>query len=65
VGSLLMDAAEQWAREQGLRVVGLETGQNNLAAQKFYAARGYTKIDEIERYYSDGTDAWVMMKELT
>ena len=64
VGSLLMDAAEQWACDKGLRMIGLETAHDNLAAQKFYAARGYTKVDEIERYYSDGTDAWLMVKEL-
>jgi len=64
VGSLLMDAAEQWACDKGLRMIGLETAQDNLPAQKFYVARGYSKIDEIEGYYSNGTDAWVMVKEL-
>ena len=64
VGSLLMDAAEQWAHDQGLRLIGLETAQDNLAAQRFYQARGYRKVDEIPHYYADGTDAWVMVKEL-
>ena len=64
VGSLLMEAAEQWAGDHGLRVIGLETAQDNFAAQRFYEARGYRKVDEIERYYADGTAAWVMMKEL-
>jgi len=64
VGSLLMDAAEQWARDQDMELIGLETAQNNLAAQKFYQTRGYLKVDEIERYYADGTTAWVMVKEL-
>ena len=64
VGSLLMDAAEQWARDHGLRMVGLETAQDNLAAQRFYKARGYRKVDEIAHYYADGTAAWVMVKEL-
>lgn len=64
VGSLLMDAAEQGARNRGLRLMGLETAEDNLAAQKFYAARGYRKMSEIERYYGDGTHAWVMVKEL-
>jgi ribosomal-protein-alanine N-acetyltransferase len=64
VGSLLMDAAEQWAADRGLRMIGLETAHDNLAAQKFYAARGYRKVDEIEHYYADGTTAWVMVKEL-
>ncbi len=65
VGSLLMDAAEGWAREQELRLIGLETAEDNRAAQRFYKARGYQKVSEIEGYYSDGTAAWVMVKELS
>lgn len=64
VGSLLMDAAEQWASERDLRLIGLETAEDNAAAQRFYAARGYRKVDEIAHYYADGTNAWVMVKEL-
>jgi hypothetical protein len=64
VGSVLMDAAEQWAREQELALIGLETAQDNLAAQRFYAARGYRKVDNVENYYADGTAAWIMVKSL-
>jgi [ribosomal protein S18]-alanine N-acetyltransferase len=64
VGSLLMEAAEKWAREQQLRLIGLETAQDNRGAQRFYKARGYRKVDEIDDYYADGTGAWVMVKEL-
>jgi ribosomal-protein-alanine N-acetyltransferase len=64
VGSLLMDAAEHWAREQKLLLVYLETAENNTAAQAFYAARGYRKVDRIASYYSDGTSAWVLLKWL-
>jgi ribosomal-protein-alanine N-acetyltransferase len=64
VGSLLMDAVEHWAREQKLLFVYLETAQNNTAAQDFYEARGYKKVDHVENYYSDGTSAWVMLKWL-
>ena len=64
VGTLLMDASEQWAVEQGLQMIGLETAQDNIPAQRFYAARGYRKVGEIERCYADGTTAWVMAKEL-
>ena len=64
VGSLLMDAAERWAREQKLRFVYLETADNNTAAQGFYEARGYRKVDRVENYYSEGTSAWVMLKWL-
>jgi ribosomal-protein-alanine N-acetyltransferase len=64
VGSMLMDAAEQWARELKLLFVYLETAENNTAAQRFYDARGYRKVDRVEHYYSDGTSAWVMLKWL-
>jgi [ribosomal protein S18]-alanine N-acetyltransferase len=64
VGTLLIDAAEQWAQDHALRLVGLETAEDNFAAQRFYQARGYRKVDEIEHYYADGTNAWVMVKEL-
>jgi ribosomal-protein-alanine N-acetyltransferase len=64
VGSLLMDAAEHWAREQKLLFIYLETAENNTAAQRFYAARGYKKVKSVENYYSDGTTAWVMLKWL-
>jgi ribosomal-protein-alanine N-acetyltransferase len=64
VGSLLMDAAEHWAREQKLLLVYLETAENNTVAQAFYGARGYRKVDHVANYYSDGTSAWVMLKWL-
>jgi len=62
VGRELMDAVEAWAVEQGLRMLYLETAEDNLAAQRFYRRRNYSKIDEIKRYYSDGKAAWVMAK---
>jgi len=65
VGSVLMDAAEQWARDNGLTLVGLETAMDNLAAQRFYGARGYRKVDKVEHYYANGTAAWIMVKQLS
>jgi len=62
VGGALMDAAEAWAAEEGLRVLFLETAEENIAAQRFYAARNYVKLEKIENYYGDGTAAWVMGK---
>ena len=62
VGRELMDAVEAWAAEQGLRMLYLETAEDNLAAQRFYRRRNYAKIDVIERYYSVGKAAWVMAK---
>jgi ribosomal protein S18 acetylase RimI-like enzyme len=65
VGALLMDAAENWAWDNKLRLVGLETAENNLGAQRFYEARGYAKVDRLEGYYPGGLAAWVMVKDLS
>jgi ribosomal protein S18 acetylase RimI-like enzyme len=64
VGSLLMDAAEEWAREQQLVFVYLEAAENNVAARSFYEARGYRRVDHIRNYYADGASAWIMLKWL-
>jgi ribosomal-protein-alanine N-acetyltransferase len=64
VGSVMMDAAEQWARENELCLIGLETAQDNLVAQRFYGRRGYRKVDKVEGYYADGGAAWIMVKDL-
>ena len=64
IGSRLMFAAEEWARQQGLRLIYLETAEDNLTAQRFYRARGYRKVERVERYYGNGSAAWVMVKWL-
>lgn len=64
VGGALMDAAEDWARIQGCRVISLETAEDNRAAQAFYRKRGYEKTDIVENYYENGASAWVMTKRI-
>ena len=65
VGSALMEAAESWARKARLGLMYLETAEDNLAAQRFYEARGYRKVDKVDRYYSNSLAAWVMVKRLS
>ena len=64
VGTSLMDAAEEWARKRRFISISLETAEDNLPAQAFYERRGFVKYDKRERYYSDGTAAWTMVKKL-
>ena len=64
IGNMLMDAAEKWGVRKGLRLIYLETADDNHAAQSFYTVRGYAKVDEVANYYSDGRTAWVMVKWL-
>lgn len=63
-GTRLMKVAERWASKARLRIIYLETAEDNLAAQSFYEALGYRKLEKIERYYSNGLAAWVMVKNL-
>ena len=64
IATALMSAAEDWARGKGAPQVFLETAEDNLAAQRFYQALGYIKVDRIAGYYSNGMAAWVMVKRL-
>ncbi len=63
-GTLMMDAAEKWARREGMQALYLETAEDNTAAQRFYEGRNYRRIEKIENYYADGAAAWVMVKSL-
>jgi ribosomal-protein-alanine N-acetyltransferase len=64
VGSMLMDAVENWMRDEGGEMVYLETAEDNLPAQSFYLKRGYAKLRRVEGYYADGAAAWLMAKNL-
>jgi len=64
VGAKLMDAVEGWASEQGLRMIYLETAEDNSSAQRFYQKRGYVQIESLKDYYARGLDAWLMAKQL-
>ena len=57
VGARLMEAVEDWVRQQGLRLVYLETAEDNVPAQRFYQKRGYEQIETLKDYYARGLDA--------
>jgi GNAT superfamily N-acetyltransferase len=43
VGSALISAAEEWARDKGYKLVVLDTGAANVRARAFYARLGYVE----------------------
>jgi ribosomal protein S18 acetylase RimI-like enzyme len=45
VGRALAEACEQWAREQGYRIISLATGAANERARGFYRHLGYQDED--------------------
>lgn len=64
IGSSLLDAAEERLRNLHCQRVRLETAVDNLAAQRFYQRYGYAVTKNIPGYYSNGTDAFVLVKNL-
>ncbi|MGH9528361.1 MAG: GNAT family N-acetyltransferase, partial [Terriglobales bacterium] len=64
IGSSLLAAAEQRLRNINCHHVRLETAIDNVAAQKFYERHEYAIVKTIARYYSNGTDAFVLEKTL-
>jgi ribosomal protein S18 acetylase RimI-like enzyme len=50
LGRRLMEAAHQFAREQGAATVELDTAHSNTAAQALYEALGYRR-DDVFRHY--------------
>jgi ribosomal-protein-alanine N-acetyltransferase len=63
LGMRLMQAAEDRLASLGARKIRLETATGNVA-RRLFAKLGYKRVGKIERYYADGSDAWVMEKPL-
>jgi ribosomal-protein-alanine N-acetyltransferase len=64
VASALLERVESEARRRYSERLLLEVREDNVAACAFYAARGFAEINRRARYYSDGTSAVVLAKEL-
>jgi ribosomal-protein-alanine N-acetyltransferase len=64
VGSQLLQAAEDRLRTAGSSAAGLETAVDNVSALAFYKRHGYSVIETVPRYYSNGVDALRMKKAL-
>jgi ribosomal-protein-alanine N-acetyltransferase len=64
LGSALLKAAEGRLRVEKCSDVRLETAVDNLSALAFYKRHGYSVMDTIPRYYSNGVDALLLEKNL-
>lgn len=65
VGSALIDAAEQAARQHRCRALRLEVREDNAIAIGLYERLGYRKIGRYPTYYRDGADAMRYEKTLS
>lgn len=60
----LLDHVETSLRKRGVGTLMLEVRVSNSSAQELYRRAGYTIVQRINRYYSDGEDCFLMMRAL-
>jgi ribosomal-protein-alanine N-acetyltransferase len=63
-GSVLLAAALEVARREGLRAVHLEVRAGNAPALDFYLHHGFVAVGRRPRYYEDREDALLMTLHL-
>ena len=61
-GQMLMDHMCAQSAEQGCEYLSLEVRLSNQAAVQLYEKNGFIKASKRKGYYSDGEDAWLMVK---
>ena len=64
VGSALLEGLSDIAKKSGVKKVFLEVRVSNAVAMKLYLKNGFKGVYARTRYYSDGEDCLVMVKEL-
>lgn len=60
----LLNHLEEQLKHRDVSTVMLEVRVSNTGAQELYKRSGYTIVQRINRYYSDGEDCFLMMKAL-
>ena len=60
----LLNHMDNALRKRGINTVMLEVRVGNIPAQNLYRRVGYTVVQRIENYYSNGEDCFLMMKSL-
>jgi ribosomal-protein-alanine acetyltransferase len=55
---------EDVLREKGVSTIVLEVRIGNLTAKSLYRAAGYSTVNRLAKYYSDGEDCFMMVKSL-
>ena len=64
-GRALLAAALDGAGARGAHTMFLEVSRNNTGATALYLSAGFTEVGLRRRYYSDGSDALVLRRDLS
>lgn len=60
----LMLRSEEALRNRKIETVFLEVRVSNISAQNLYRELGYSVVQKLEKYYSNGEDGYLMVKSL-
>jgi ribosomal-protein-alanine N-acetyltransferase len=63
--SQLLARAEEILVNYGVEAYDLQVDVTNFAAIRFYRKHGFRNVRTLKRYYANGNDAYLMVKELT
>lgn len=64
MGAFLMRNIEKKAKQRLVQTLVLHTGAKNLAGQAFFLKCGFIRSDIRQRFYPNGQDALLMIKEI-
>jgi len=64
LGKVLMSELYASCRAKGYDTIVLEVRKSNKSALAFYERDGFAVFGEFKNFYSNGEDAWKMMKSL-
>ena len=62
IGSRLLEEIESWLWAKGAEAIYLETAIDDTGARGFYERHGYFILEQLEGYYNNTLDAFLMMK---
>jgi ribosomal-protein-alanine N-acetyltransferase len=65
VATQLLEFGITYAQKLHLKRITLEVSEHNIPAQRLYDNFGFEKKAVRKNYYSDQSDAWLMIKELS
>ncbi len=60
----LLQYTENALRKRDINTIMLEVRVSNIAAQSLYRSLGYSMVQRINKYYTNGEDGYLMMKSL-
>jgi ribosomal-protein-alanine N-acetyltransferase len=64
LASRLLDHLDEVLRVKGVSTIVLELRVSNFGARNLYIESGYSVVNRLNKYYSDGEDGFLMVKSL-